>query len=174
MTYYTYRKNIIVILILCLTTILASIFNLASKPTIGPVNASVISSVIYFAYRIIFLYFFLFSVYAYISGVKGVRKLEAPIVLSILGAFLVILSFGPPIFGYFLTSDIKTDVLDKVNLVETKREALNINNISGRRLSIPGHSDPPFRCYPTPDSAIIRPPIPVVSDPSFRLVPTTR
>ena len=133
MKYYTYKKNIVVLLILCFIIILASILNFASKSTIGSIHTSVSSIVIYFAYRMLFLYFLFFSVYAYMSGVKGVRKLEAPIVLSILGALLVIVSFGPPIYGYFLASDVNLEVLNKVNLVEAKREALNIDNVSGRR-----------------------------------------
>jgi len=73
-----------------------------------------------------------------------------------------LLATRAPLIRYFIQrfDDSKSTAVEMTAQSEEQQECLT--------MSIPVQADPSFRCYPTPDSVLIRPTIPVVSDPSFR------
>lgn len=136
MTYQTYKKTLILIGMLYLPWLLLDVFGKYFMPNAG---ASLLATVTFFAFRIPSLVLLFFSIYAAVSGVPGTRKIEAPALFIVLGAVLVISSFGPPIlFGYFAPDIMKDkheyiqpkeiekhapgDLKDRNNLVESKRQ----------------------------------------------------
>ncbi len=138
MNYYLYKKNLFFIFIALLITILILVLNSyqAQSGKITSTSFPFLSTLLYYVSRILFLYLLFFSIYAYMSGVKGTRKLETPIILIIIGALLVITSFGPPILSFFMMSDTITEVFIKVDSTEARKEAMNKNSTSKRRLEI--------------------------------------
>lgn len=105
MTYQTYRKTLIIIGFLYSPIILWDIFERYLPPSAG---TSFFAIVAFLSFRIPSLFLLFFSIYASVLGVTGTRKLEAPAIFIVLGAILVIASFGPPIlFGYFAPNVMK-------------------------------------------------------------------
>ena len=124
MTYQTYKRTLILVGIFYLLIFLLDIFGGYFIPEGG---ASSLPVVYFFAYRILSLFLLFFSIYARISGVMGIRKLEAPTIFIVFGAILVISSFGPPIlFGYLTPNTIK-DRHEYIQPQQIKKQAMDIN-----------------------------------------------
>jgi len=105
MTYQAYKKTLTLIGFLYFPMILWDVFGRYLAP--GTVT-SFFAIVAFFSFRIPSLLLLFVGIYASMSGVKGTRKFEAPVIFIVLGAVLVIASFGPPIlFGYLATDTIK-------------------------------------------------------------------
>lgn len=137
MTYQAYRKILIFIGFLYFPMILWDIFGRYLTPG---TRTPFFAIVAFFSFRIPSLFLLFFGIYASISGVKGTRKFETPAVFIVLGAFLVISSFGPTIlFGYFAPEVMKDKhayiqpkeiekqasgelLNDRNNLVESRRQ----------------------------------------------------
>lgn len=128
MTNFEYRKNISFTFFFYLIVIL--IFGLNSY-----IHNAFTGKFLYFGSRIIFLYLLYFSIFALISRIKGLRKLENPIVFVVIAALLVITTFSPPILAYFKIAETNTDFFIKVN-PEIKKEALSRSNTPERRCQI--------------------------------------
>jgi hypothetical protein len=91
----------------------------------------------YFALRIVVIYLFFFSIYALLAKIETTRKLESPVVLVIIGAIFVILSYGPPIVAYLITHDYEIDLKrSHLDAGQVSKEAVNANNMSGKRYGL--------------------------------------
>lgn len=131
MTYQSYSKGIRLIFAL-----LGPLYFLQQFGKAFPEYFSfpIILIVLYFAVRIAALFLLFFSIYALLAKIKNYRKLESPVILTIIGVIFVILSFGPPIVAYSITHDYKYAYeRSRLDAEQVKKEAVNINNSSGKR-----------------------------------------
>lgn len=92
-----------------------------------------LSVINYYLYRVLTIIILLFSIYARLFGVKKITNFTPPSTYIILGAIFAALSFAPPIFNYFIMSDIKIEPTSKMSLIETKDRAVDINTPPGGR-----------------------------------------
>jgi len=137
MNYNTYKKNLSLIFLLYLIIIILKLLlNLDVAPSVNVAKTPFVSIALYYASRSIALYLLFFSIYAYIAGVKETRQLEKPIIFIIAGTLLVASLFAPPFLGYFMASEMKAEVFIKVDSTEARKEAMNKNSTSKRRLEI--------------------------------------
>jgi hypothetical protein len=135
MTYQAYRKGILLTLF-----VLGLLFFTQQIGRVLFVHRGVpfIFTINYLALRITVIFFLFFSIYALLSKIKEIRKLESPIIFIVISALFVILSYGPPIAAFYLTShDMQNPyVLSALSADEVKKEALNSKNTSGKRYTL--------------------------------------
>jgi hypothetical protein len=131
LTYKSYSKGMRLILIVLALLFLLRLLGLIlieedqGVPLIFVVN--------HFALRIVLLCLLFFSIYALFSRIKPTRKLESPIILTIIGIVFVLLSYGPPIVLYSMTYNENSHFSD-LDAEQAKKEAVNINLFPGARL----------------------------------------
>jgi hypothetical protein len=133
MNYQTYKKNLVIVVLCLIAVFMADIFN---ESLHDASDDSWFSMICFYLYRILFLYLLCFSIFAALSRVKDVRKLEHPMIFVIFGFLMVILTFGYPVATYLIRSNInitKIDVYNATQLEEIKQRAMSMNIASSRR-----------------------------------------
>ena len=104
MTLHSYKRCLIVFLLLFFPVLVLSQFG----DSLGFLKAyPILLVIISFARPMLSSCLLYLGIYAYISGVRTVHKLESPITITIVGAILTVISFGPPIVGYFMVHDLE-------------------------------------------------------------------
>jgi len=130
MTYVFYKRFLIIFFSIFIPLILlgTTLANIVKSPILG--------YIIFYSKPVLSLTLLYFGIYALVSKVKTIRKSNGPIVLIILGAFFVIMSFGPPLFSYFLIQDKKTEVMSITQLQSLKEGATDVSRKPSERLSL--------------------------------------
>ncbi len=132
MTYQSYSRNIRLIFI-----VLGSLFFLQQFGKVLFEKQRLIVVFLYFAIRIVTLYLLIFSVYALLSKIIILRKLESPVVLIIIAVVLVVSSYGPPIIFYIMSRN--TDYVftnSRLDAAEIINKSMSLNVYSEERFQL--------------------------------------
>ncbi len=134
MTYQSYSKDMrLILIVLALLFLLRLLGLILIEVDNGVPFIFIVNYFAYFALRIVVLCLLFFSIYALFSRIKPTRKLESPIILTIIGVIFLILSYGPPIVLYSMTYNDKIHFSD-LDAEQAKKEAMNINLVPIARL----------------------------------------
>lgn len=121
MTYQSYSRGIRLIF-----AVLGPLFLLQQFGKVLFEEQRLILAFLYFAVRIATLYLLFFSIYAFLSKIRSIHRLESPVIFIIIAVVFVVLSFGPPIVFYVLSRDTGS-VYSRLDVSEVKSNAMNIN-----------------------------------------------
>ncbi len=133
MTYKFYRNFLTIFYILFCPLFLLNIFG---HKIILLVHNKFLLMALYYTVPAMALSLLYFSVYSYIFGVKGVEAFFGGPVASIIGASIItLISFGPPIAGYFSSHYLQSQPLKLSQLQSIKEKCLNSNDRDWKTLA---------------------------------------
>lgn len=108
MTYMFYKRFLVIFYLLFFPVLLLSQYG-DSIPWIK--SHPLFLAIIFYGKAILAIVLLYFGIYAYKWKIKPAQKLKGPILIIILGGFLTLISYGPPVFHYFMSEDLRTEVV---------------------------------------------------------------
>lgn len=95
-------------------------------------ESNLVSKIVFYSNHLLFSFVFFFGVYAYKAAVKTNNKLISPVMLIVIGAVILVVTFALPIYNYSVaSSNLKRE---SVALEKAKVDAISLNMSVGERV----------------------------------------
>ena len=86
-----------------------------------------LNELIFYAFPILSLAILCLGIFAYKNKIKGKKKVNDHVPLIIIGLILSLITFGRPLVGFLLISNVNTKSIPALDHTDTKREALSLD-----------------------------------------------